>query len=60
MWNRLLGINSFIFWPASFIFMLYAMGRTILMWEWKLLVIAIVVFGLFSIVEVVLGIISES
>lgn len=59
MWNRLLGVNSFILWPAAIIFMLYAAGRAILTLQWKMLVVAIVVFAVFTIVEVVLAIMSD-
>lgn len=59
MWNRLLGVNSFILWPAAFIFMLYAAGRAILTLQWKMLVVAIVIFAVFTIVEVVLAIMSD-
>lgn len=59
MWNRLLGINSFILWPAAIIFMLYTAGRAILTMQWKMFVVAIVIFVVFTIVEVVLAIMSD-
>ena len=59
MWNKLLGINSFIFWPAAFIFMVYSGGRAILTLQWKMLVVAVVIFAVFTIVEIVLAIMSD-
>lgn len=59
MWNKLMGVNSFFFWPASLIFLLYAAGRAVLTLEWKMLVFATVLFAVFCVVEVVLGIMSD-
>jgi|GEM_PF-7042750 len=59
MWNKLLGVNSFFFWPASIIFVVYAAGRAVLTLQWKMLVVAIIVFIVFSIIEVILAILSE-
>lgn len=58
MWGTALGINSFIIWPISFIFLVYSVGHAILFQDWKTLVIAIVVFILASIAEVILGILA--
>lgn len=59
LWNRLLGINSFVFLPIAGIFMLYAAGRAAVTLQWKMLVIAVVVFLILLIVEVVLSILSD-
>ncbi len=59
MWNKILAVNSFTFWPVSFIFVIYALGRAIITLHWKMLVIAIIFFIITTIAEVVLGILSE-
>ncbi len=59
MWNRLMGINSFLFWPAAFVFVLYAAGRAVMTLQWKMLIVAIIIFLAFTIAEVVLGILSD-
>ena len=59
MWNKLLAVNSFIIWPIAFIFMVYAAGRAILVFEWKMLVVAVVIFAIFCVVEIVLAIMSD-
>lgn len=59
LWNRLLGLNSFIIWPATGILLVYAIGRAILHGEWQLLGIAAALFGLEIIVQVVLAILSD-
>lgn len=59
MWNKLLGINSFILWPAAIIFVIYSAGRGVLTLEWKMLVVALVLFVVVTIVEIVLSIMSD-
>jgi len=59
MWNRILGINSFIILPIVGAFFVYAAGHSIILWEWKLLVIATVIFALGIAAEVALGILSD-
>ncbi|TSC61450.1 MAG: hypothetical protein Athens041674_767 [Parcubacteria group bacterium Athens0416_74] len=59
MWNRILGLNSFILWPAAAVFMLYAAGRAVLTLQWKMLLLAFVIFVVFTIAEVVLAIMSD-
>ena len=58
MWNTIMGINSWIVLPIVSIFFIYALGRAIILWEWKLFVIALVFFILALIAEVVLGILN--
>jgi hypothetical protein len=59
MWNKLLGINSFVLWPATIIFMVYSAGRAVMTLQWKMLVVAIVIFAIFTIVEIILGMMSD-
>ncbi|MFA7309644.1 MAG: hypothetical protein WC050_01950 [Candidatus Paceibacterota bacterium] len=59
MWNWILGINSFILWPASVIFFLYAVGRAILFLDWKLLIIAAVFVVLTTGSAVVFAMLSD-
>ena len=59
MWNTIMAINSFVFWPASFIFCIYAIGRGILLLDWKIAIIGIVVFAVVTGVQIVLGILDS-
>lgn len=59
MWNNILAANSFVMLPATFIFLVYALGRAIFFWEWKLLWIALVLSVVVLIVETVLAILTE-
>ena len=59
MWNKLLALNSFALWPAAGIFMFYSAGHAVLTFEWKMLVVAVIVFVVFTIVEVVLALLSD-
>jgi len=59
MCNTLLGGNSFILWPASFIFLLYSIGHSILYLEWKMFVIAAIFFAITTVVEVVLATLAD-
>lgn len=54
-----MGINSFVFWPATLIFLLYAAGRAVLTLEWKMFVIALVIFSVISAVSFVLAVMSD-
>ncbi len=60
MWDKILAVNSFVVWPLSGIFFLYAIGRVILAWDWKLLVIAFIFILLSTLAGVIVGIIVES
>lgn len=59
IWNRLLGLNSFVIWPATGILLVYALGRAILHGDWQLLGLSAALFGLAIIVQVVLAILSD-
>lgn len=59
MWGTILAINSLVVWPAAVIFLIYATGHSIIYWQWKLFVIALVVFVIATIIQVVLGILVE-
>ena len=59
MWEKILAVNSFFFWPLSVIFFLYTVGRLILAWDWKLLVIGFILVAATTIAGVVIGIMTE-
>jgi hypothetical protein len=60
MWDKILAINSFVVWPLSAIFFLYAIGRTILFFDWKLLTIAFIFIFITTVAGAILGILVES
>ena len=55
MWNTVMAVNSFIVLPLVSIFLVYAFGRAVIIWEWKLFLMAFVFFVLAVIAELVLG-----
>ena len=55
MWNTAMGINSFVILPILSIFLIYAFGRGVILWEWKLFVIALVFFTIDVIVQMIFG-----
>lgn len=57
MWNTLLNINGIIL-SLLTVFLIYAAGRAILLLEWKLFVIALILFLIGIIAEVVLAILD--
>jgi len=59
MWEKVMAVNSFCIWPLTLVFLIYAAGRTVLLFQWKLLVIAIILFGLATIAQIALGILSD-
>ena len=59
MWGTILGINSILIWPVSAVFLIYATGHSIFTWQWKLFVIALIIFTIATIAEVVLGILAD-
>ena len=59
MWSTIMAVNSFAVWPAAVIFLIYATGHSIIYWQWKLFVIALIVFVIATTVQVVLGILAE-
>ena len=59
MWGTILAVNSLVIWPAAVVFLIYATGHSIIFWQWKLFVIAVVVFIIATIAQVVLGILTE-
>lgn len=58
MWQNLMLVNSLLFWPGSLVFLIYACGRTVFFLEWKLLVIACIIFSITSIAQVIFGFIE--
>ena len=59
MWGTILAINSVVIWPVAVVFLIYATGHSIIFWQWKLFIIAVVVFIIATIAQVVLGILTE-
>ncbi len=59
MWSTILAANSLVVWPAAVIFLIYATGYSIIHLQWKLFVIAVVIFIIATIAQVVLGILTE-
>ncbi len=60
MWGSIMAVNSFFVWPLSFIFLVYSIGRLALFFEWKLFVIAALIFAIATGTQMVLSVISES
>lgn len=59
IWENLLGINSLILWPASLIFLIYASGHAVITLQWKMLLIAAIIFAVDTVVQIVIGIIVD-
>lgn len=59
MWGTILAVNSFVVFPAAFILFLYAFGRGILTWHWKLFVIAGIFLLIVILAEIVIAIIGD-
>ncbi len=59
MWGTIMAVNSFVVWPASVIFLIYATGYSIVHVQWKLFVIGLVFFAITTIAQFVLGAIAE-
>ncbi len=59
MWNSIMAVNSFFVWPLSLIFLVYSIGRAVLFFEWKLFLLAAIVFALTTMAQMAIGILSE-
>lgn len=59
MWNTALGISSLVVMPLAFIFLVYATGHAIFTWEWRMFLIALIVFAVAVVAHAILGILSE-
>jgi hypothetical protein len=59
MWEKLLGFNTFLVWPASGILLTYALGRMFLYGEWQLFLVSLGIFILATVVEAILGVLSN-
>ena len=55
MWGKILACNSFIVIPGFFIFLVYSAGQALFFWHWKLFWIALILFVIGLIMEVVLA-----
>lgn len=60
MWGTVMAINSFVIWPIAFIFLIYSIGRAVLFFEWKMMVLAIIMFSASIAAQMVVAVISES
>ncbi len=54
-----MAVNSFFVWPITFIFLVYSIGRLALFFEWKLFIIAILLFAISTTAQMVIGVLSE-
>lgn len=54
-----MAVNSFFVWPVTFIFLIYSVGRAALFFEWKLFLVAVVLFGMSTLAQIVIGILSD-
>lgn len=59
MWEKLLGVNTLLIWPATGILLTYGIGRFFLFGEWQLALVALGLFVLATVVEALLGILSN-
>lgn len=59
MWHTALGVTSFVVMPIAFVFLVYATFHSIFTFEWRLFVVAALIFIVATIVHTVIGIIAE-
>jgi hypothetical protein len=59
MWGTVMAVNSFFVWPLSLMFLVYALGRMLLFFDWKLFVIAVIVFAVSTGAQMVIGILAD-
>jgi hypothetical protein len=59
MWNKVMGFNSFVLWPIALIFLIYSAGRAAILFDWRTFVVALVIFIILTIVQMVLAIMSD-
>lgn len=59
MWQTVLAVSSFAVVPITFIFLVYATGLMVFTLQWKLFVVALVLFLIAVGAHIVIGIISE-
>ena len=59
MWHTALGVTSFVVMPIAFVFLVYSTLHSIFTWEWRLFVIALVIFVIATAAHTVIGIIAE-
>jgi hypothetical protein len=59
MWHTALGVSSFVVMPIVFVFLVYSTLHSIFTWEWRLFVIALIIFVVALIAHTVIGIIAE-
>lgn len=54
-----MAVNSFVIWPISIIFLVYAAGRALIFLEWKTLVLAGVIFVIATIAQMAISILAD-
>lgn len=59
MWGSIMAVNSFFVWPLTFIFLIYSIGRMVLFFDWRLFMIAAILFALSTAAQMVIGVLSE-
>jgi len=58
-WNTVLGVNSFILWPITSVFLVYSIAAAFLVGLWDQLGVALLLFGASVLTQMVLGVLSE-
>ncbi len=59
MWGSIMAVNSFFVWPLSFIFLIYSIGRMVMFFEWKLFLLAVVVFVLTTFAQMAISMLAD-
>ncbi len=59
MWGTIMAVNSFVVWPIAVIFLVYSIGRMVIFFEWKLFVIAVIIFAVSTIAQMVIGVLAD-
>ncbi|HVU75884.1 MAG TPA: hypothetical protein VHD38_03580 [Candidatus Paceibacterota bacterium] len=59
MWHTALAVTSFVLMPLAFIFLVYATFHSIFTLQWRLFVLAAIIFIVSTIAHTVIGIIAE-
>ncbi|MBV9159449.1 MAG: hypothetical protein JO019_02515 [Candidatus Kaiserbacteria bacterium] len=59
MWSKMMAVNSLVVLPIAFVFVTYALFRAVFFFNWKLFWIALVIFLVVLVIEVILGALAE-
>ncbi len=60
MWGSIMAVNSFVIWPLSLIFLVYSIGRAVIFLDWKIFVIAALIFAASIATQMVLSILADT